>query len=616
MAIIPENNEPKPLRIGNFYGLNLPKSGDTQIALGESGNMNNCYITKDHDLSKANGYLQMMTQVADKRIQGMWHGDIGGTNYFIFAINGKLYKFNSGFWLTQFDGTDVWSTVTTEIGSITDAPTQFFAFSDKLYILTGSEYKSYDGTALADVAGYVPKLRIGCAPLTGVGTDFEEINVLTGKKHQTYNSDGTSVYQLAETAVDSVDSVYVDGVLKTVTTHYTVNLTTGKITFTSGNIPATGGLDNVDIYWTKGSGNRDVVIKNRFAFLFGLAADTRVFLYGHTDNQNVRVFSSLAAGVPSAEYFTEAAAEEIGSASTPITGMARQQNIMLVFKTNETYYSYYDSVNLDGIDIVTFPTPIINSTRGNVAIGQAQVLMNDPFTIDRQLIKWYPTSEKNERNMKDMGRRIQKDLDTLDLSDCIMIDKENSSELWIANGKKVWVYRYDIEGANKEDGVFSRMVFPDTITSFVAIGNDLFFGTDAGYIMKINETYLTYNGTTIDSHWEMNMYDWGAPFIKKTLKKAWITLAAQPKVSVDIQYATDRNAYSTPITISYETITFGDTHFDNFTFYTNYNPQTKYVRLKAKKWKILKIILDNESATDTFVVLELNIKAEYGGESK
>lgn len=615
MARITASVKPRPLTIKNFFGLNMPKAGDTQIELGESGNMKNCYITNEYDLSKIYGYLQMTTQVANKRVQGMWHGDIGGTNYFIFAINGKLYKFDQDFWLTQFTGTDVWSDVTTEIGSLTDAPTEFIPFGGKLYIINGYEYKSYDGTTYQDVAGYVPKIRIGCKPSTGTGTDFEEINVLTGKKHITYNADGTATYQLPETSLTSVDSVYVSGVLKTVTTHYTVNLTTGVVTFTVGNFPATG-LDNVDIYWTKGTGNRDVVVKNRFGFLFGLAADTRVFLYGHTDNQNVRVYSSLANGVPSAEYFTEAAAEEIGSSSFPITGMARQQNIMLVFKSNETYYSYYDSVNLDGVDVVTFPTPIINDSRGNVAIGQARVLDNDPFTIDSQLIKWYPTQNKDERNMKDVGSRIQKDLDQYDLTDCLTIDKESSSEMFISNGKRVWIYKYDLQSPRKEQGVFSRLILEDEPSCWLEIGNDLFFGTADGRIMRMSDDYLTFNSKAIDSHWEMNMYDFGTAYLKKTLNKSWLTMAAQPKARVDIQYATDKNAYSTPKTITYQVSTFDDVDFGNFTFLTNYNPQTFYLRLKAKKFAFLKLILDNTSATETFVILELNLLAEYGSEIK
>ena len=244
----------------------------------------------------------------------------------------------------------------------------------------------------------------------------------------------------------------------------------GTVTFTAGNFPATG-LDNVEIYYTKGTGTRDTVVKNRYAFLFGTAADTRVFMYGNPTSQNVRINSSLADGVPSAEYFTSTNIDQIGSSAYPITSMERQQSIMLIHKTNETYYSYYDSVDLDGVTTVTFPTPIINDSRGNVPMGQGQVLNNDPFTIDTQLIKWTPTQTKDERNMSDMGERIQKDLDLLDLTKTLTIDKQNSSEMWISNGKKVWIYKYDLRYADVNGktnyGTFSRLLFNDEPTCWL-----------------------------------------------------------------------------------------------------------------------------------------------------
>ena len=613
MARIQQISEIKPFIIDNFLGLNLPKAGDTQIYPGESGSMINCYITKDYDLSKMYGYKQLMTQIADKSVQGMWYGNIGTTKYFIYAINGKLYKVDSLLW-EDFSGTDVWSSVSTEIGSLTDAPTQFFGFDNKLYIINGSEYKSYDGTTLTDVAGYIPKIIIGAKPSTGAGTEFEGLNLLTGKKRLTYNGDGTTTYQLPETAITSVDEVYINGVLQTLTTHYTVNTSTGVVTFVSA--PSTG-LDNVEMRYTKGTGNRNDVIKNRFAFLFGIAKDTRVFLYGNKDAQNVRINSSLADGVPSVEYFTSANIDPIGSSSTPVTGMERHHNIILIHKPNETYYSYYDSVNLDGVDFVTFPTSIINDSRGNVATGQGRVLNNDPFTIDRQFIKWYPSDIKDERNMVDMGRRIQKDLDSIDLSKCLAIDKEKSSELFISNGKRIWIYNYGLfHPKTKEQGIFSRALFLHEPTCWLEIDGDIWFGTTDGYIMKLSEDYITYNGSAIVSHWEMNMFDFGASWLNKTLNKGWITLSAQPKARVDIQYVTDKNAYSTPYEITYQLTTFDDVDFANFTFLTNYNPQTFYVRLKAKKFAYLKLVIDNNSLTETFAVLGLTLKAEYGNEKK
>ena len=616
MANLVEVKEPKPVVINSFLGLNLPQGGDTQIYLGESGNMYNCVINDNYALQKAPGHLQLMTAVsATHRIQGMWYGSIDGTNYFIFATNGKVYKVDDQLW-EDFDGTETWSDVTTELGSLTDAPTSFFQFSDKLYMLNGTEYKYYDGSTFDDVAGYRPKTVIGATPATGAGTEFELANLLTGEKRMTFNGDGTDEYQLEETGIDSVDAVYVDGNLKTVTTHYTVNLATGIVTFTAGHFPAVG-LDNVEIYWTKGTGTRSDVVKNRFAFLFGLAADTRVFMYGNEDSQNTRINSALADGVPSAEYFTSANIDNIGSTETPVTSMERSQSIMLVHKTDKTYYSYYDSVDLDGVTTVTFPTPLINGTRGNVAFGQGQVIENYPVTIDKQLIKWTPTQNKDERNMQDIGARIQRDLDGYDLEDCLMIDKENSSELYISNGKRVWIYKYDLKNPDtKEKGIFSKLVLEDEPTCWLQIGEDLWFGTTTGKIMKLSTDYLSFNGTAIDSHWEMNMYDFGANWIKKTLNKAWITIAGLPKSEFDIEYVTEKSATGTTKTIEYDLVTFDDVDFGDFTFYTNYNPQTFYIRLKAKKFAYMKVVIDHSSATKTFKALRLVLQAEYGGQIK
>jgi len=603
------SNRLTPLTIKKFLGLNIAKSGDTQLLIGESGNMDNCYITKDYGLSKIMGYLQLMTLDTTNNIQGMWYGNIGGTYYFLYAENGHVYRFTDNYWVDD----TTWGTYTAariDLGTLTDAKTNFFAFGGNVYIQNGYEYKKWNGTgSITDVAGYIPKIRIACAPLTGAGTEYEQVNVLTGKKRLTYKADGTAIYTLPETSIGSVDSVYVLGVLQTLTTQYTVVTATGKVTFTAGNIPvASITEDEVEIYYTKGVGSRDYVLQNRHSILFGEATDTRVFLYAHRTTLNQRIFSLLADGIPSAEYFTEASIDLIGSAAFSITSMERQQSIMLIHKQNETYYSYYDVVNLDGIDVVNFPAPIINNSRGNVAFGQGQVLNNDPFTIDTTLIKWVATTVKDERNMKEMGIRIQRDLNEYDLSDAITVDWQERFEMWIAIGKKVWVYNYNLD-------LFYRLDLEDTVTSFIVIDGDLYFGT-VGKIMKFSDKYLTFNAKAIDSHWEANMYNFGADYLTKTLNNSWITLSAQSKVSVDLKYITDRDSNPTVETKTYEIITFDDIDFGNFSFATNFNPQPFRIRLKSKKFVYLKLVLDNIALDTTFTVLGFTMQVEYGGNVK
>jgi hypothetical protein len=598
----------KPITVTKFLGLNIPRSGDTELQPGESANMTNCYINKDYNLTKTMGYLQMITQVNNSNIQGMWYGNVNGTYYFLFACNGHIYKFDNDYWKDDTIWGN-WDNFTTSLGTLTDAKTTFFGFGGNVYILNGYEYKKWTGTGnIADVAGYVPKIRIGCKPVNGAGTEFETLNLLTGSKRLTYKADSTTVYKLPETSVDSVDKVYVNGVLQTVTTHYTVNLSTGTVTFVSAPTPVAD-EDEVEIYYTKGSGTRDTIVKNRFAFIFSQAVESRIFLYGHTTTTNQRVFSSLADGIPSAEYFGSAAVDLIGSNSYKITGMNQQQEAIITF-TNQpaTYSATYDvsSVDLDGLSIVSFPTTQINETRGNIAEGQTQVLHNDPYSLDTTLIKWYPTQNKDERNMQEMGIRIQRDLELFDLSKAITVEFQSKFELWIAINKNIWIYNYKLD-------VFSKLEIEHTPTCFLVIDRELYFGTTTGQIMKFNDKYLTFNGTTIYAHWESNMYNFGADYLTKSLKRAHITLAPQAKTDIDVNFSTDLDKTYTAQSISREITVLEDVNFGDYSFQLGVNPKPYAIRIKADKFTYLKLILENNKPDSTFTILNYSMITEYGG---
>lgn len=228
-------------RLDNFLGLRENNSGDLTLQKGELAKCTNCRITDNLKIEKREGYIESFATGSGGAIRGMWYGKVAGSNKFIFARDSKIYDGNLS------------TGVATEIGTLTDARAFFFGFSDKVYVLNGHEYKVWSGTGtFAPVKdnAYIPLVAINTPPAGG-GTVFEEINVLTGKKHQQFDGDGASAtYQLAETALDSIDSVYVDGTLKTLTTDYTVNLTNGTV---APVVPAnfTLGVNNVDIYWTK-----------------------------------------------------------------------------------------------------------------------------------------------------------------------------------------------------------------------------------------------------------------------------------------------------------------------------------------------------------------------------
>ena len=151
----------QPVKIEKFLGLNISNTGDTQIQLGESGNMDNFYITNDNKLRKMHGYKSFYD--FEHPIRGMYSTNLGGTEYLLVATNGKLYYFLE----SELDDESNWDELEpTLIGNIYDRETTFFTFDKKVYILCG-KYMSWDGTTLKEVEGYTPLVFINTPPAGG-----------------------------------------------------------------------------------------------------------------------------------------------------------------------------------------------------------------------------------------------------------------------------------------------------------------------------------------------------------------------------------------------------------------------------------------------------------------
>lgn len=578
--------------IDNFLGLRLDSTGGLNIQVGELSKCTNCKITENYKLRKREGYLQAFATGSGGAIKGIWYGKLAGNYKFVFARDGHVYSGNLS------------TGVATDLGTLTDATTLFFAFNDKLYIQNGTEYKYWTGTgSIADVAGYIPKVAIATPPAGG-GTAFEDINTLTGEKRQTFNGDGASAYyQLAETSITSVDEVYVGGVLKTVTTHYTVNTTTGGVTFTGGNIPASG-EDNVEIYWTKGTGTRSTVTAHKQSVLFGGANDSRVFMWGV---ENKVIYSALADGVPSAEYFPENNYLLVGSDEYNVTHLSKQYDRLIIHKERDTHYCVYD---LDATTGATFPTYPLNDSVGNIAFGQGQNILNNPFIITLQgVFQFTATNVRDEKNVQFLSERVQTDLDTLDLSTALTFDFESKFEYWLCVGTNAYIYNY-------KNDTWYKYELADIPSVFYEVDGVGYFGTSTGKIMKFDDDTLTDNGTTITAQWETGFLAFEANYIRKFLNFAWIGMQPEGRSKCDVSWQSDNGSSSSDYEISYNLLDFGNVDFSDFSFTTNYNPQPFRLKLKVKKFTFLKIIGENASDNESMTILNITLPVEYGGFSK
>lgn len=583
MALIRSSSSSTPISIDKFLGLNMNETGDTQLQLGESGNMVNFRITKNYKLEKMYGYKEIYA--VNGKIRAQWKGKLGDKEVHIFVAGGKVYNGNE------------------EIGTITDNITSIFEFNQKLYFLNGFEYKVYDGTELKEVEGYIPLIKISTTP-DGTGTDYEPVNLLTGKKRQTFSADGVAKkFVLLESNVTSIDSIKVNGV----ETEATKDLANGKVTFAN---VVEKGVDNVEIQWTKGTGEREHIVKNLYFQKYGLANDTRVLLYGNVEEKNRTYFSDLGNEVANVEYFPGNNFIDVGSSNTAITDMNRQYDRLIISKENETYYASYDTItDTTRAEIITFPVYPLNSAHGMVACGQGQLLDNYVTTIDSSIVMWTNTNTKDERNVEIISQKIQEWLNSKDLSKAITLDYQEDKEYWLAIGNEIMIYNYG-------NGTFYLIKIGANITSLISSEGIIYLGTENGQIMQFGKELMTYNGEAIDAVWNSGYHDLGAEQVRKTMRMLWLTLKSHSKTSLDINYITDRNSGTNAKNISNRCIDYSNWNYADMTYNTQRSVKPYRIKLKAKKFAFLKLVISNNKIDEQLTINSLVIKSNYGGEVK
>jgi len=412
-----------PTEIKRFLGVNENNDGEYGLKLGEASKQIGWRITSGMQLKRMEGYKTLFTGLIGK-VQGFFYGKLNNAFFFLFANNGHLYSGN----LT--------TGIKTDLGTLTDAPTYFQEFGNKVYILNGYEYKSFDGTTLATVAGYRPLIAITTPP-GGGGTLYEQVNVLNGMKHQTFSPSGTlTAYKLAEDTLTSVDFVKVNGVLKTVTTDYTVDPSTGTVTFIVA--PPLLIPNNVDIGWTKGTGQRSLIENCRFAMDYSGQTDSRLFLWGNTTLKNRRFWSGLADSVPSAEYFEANSYDDLGTGQYAITDIVKMGDIQKIYFEESAMYSYYSTLT-DALGVVRadFPVFELSDEVGNVAFNQVQIIQDKPMTLFNGVYAWENSNVRYQYIHNLISQRVQDSLDLVDLSTAVTYNWQEMKEYWLCIGSTV-----------------------------------------------------------------------------------------------------------------------------------------------------------------------------------
>jgi len=250
----------------------------------------------------------------DNTVYGIFFYEFGNTEMQLVHCGTTLYKVVDGVKTVLYNG-------------LNPVRSNSFIYNNIWYFKDGINYLQYDGKTIGEVTGYAPTTSIGRKPAGG-GTVYEDVNMLTGIRVNTFLADGESTeFYLDAKGIDtdfqpivSVNDVVLD------VTAYTVDTTNGKIIFnTAPAAPLTDGQDNVSVKFRKTvAGYRNRINNCTLLQVF----DNRVFFSGNKDYPNVVWHCSLndPTYCSDLDYYNE------GLDLARVTGLVAGNNALWVFK--------------------------------------------------------------------------------------------------------------------------------------------------------------------------------------------------------------------------------------------------------------------------------------------
>jgi hypothetical protein len=538
----------------------------------------------------------------NQKVAGLWAGNVKGKEYLVGAADGKLWKLHDGAWKRE------------AIGDLdTTEPVFFFGYSEKLYIMAKGQYKEWDGETLQDVDGYRPIVTITVVP-SGGGTTYEQVNKLNGKRRCWFSPDGTATtFTLPEKDLKSVDWVKnkaAENEPEIEKSKYTVDLEKGTVTFSTA---PEKGINTIEIAWEVKKNFRDKALAMKYAETFNGANDNRVFLYG--DGTNEAYYSGLDNdGKPRADYFPDMNVLKVGDANTPITALIRHYSRLIVYKSTSTYSVQYGVTTMvDNTTAATFYATPVNRAIGNVAPGQAQLVLNSPRTLfGHDLYEWKNSSSYSanmtidERQARRISDRIMGTLAGFDLEHCRCWDDNDNQEYYIINtDNRALVHNY------AADAWYCYTAFD--VTCFVNFRGKLYSGDSKGRLNLIAYTNRTDNGEKIESYWESGAESFSQDFMRKYSAMLWVGIKPETHGEVYVTVQTDRkSAYTNKVVVS-SLISFSGADFRKWSFNPNRKPHMKRLKIKAKKFVFYKLIFRTESINTTVTILSADMRVRFTG---
>lgn len=596
-------NTTRTLTYADFSGgLNL-RDNASLIAPKQTPECQNVRV-RDGTVNKRPGYKRLFaTSLGTGKINGIFeYKKANGTTYRLVAWGTNLY--------TQ-SGTA--QPVSIKSG-LANAKAYFFVLNDICFMKNGTNFVSYDGTTCADVAttAYIPTVLIGRSP-TGspnAGTAKDSFNLLSAGFKISFSADGTTAYTLPYTNLDAtLLTAVVNGVNKAETTDFTVNRTTGVVTF---NIAPTAGTDNVIITAYKASLTHPEHINNcTVAEVYGGKTSATVFVSGNPNFPDQVWHSRLYGSNYSADYWPDDAWQKVPG---NVAGLAHIYDLLYVSHSNGHGYLSY----VDGATYPIFPYADINMEKGSDVPGSIQEVDNSVIcaSTNNGVLQVLSNTTLNNRlavleisDLIDKAGVERQDLGLLrqtNLTTAISYNFDGYYGLCVNNVCYVWDYK------------LNAWLYDTNIPAscFAVIDNTLCFGSNtAGLVYQFDPLIANDDGVAIEAWYDTREESAGTPTRIKVINRIDLTAKPLNRASVDVLFLSRQSNGETTLQMQTSSFSFVNFNFVNFTFNTSFFPVVKRKRM-SKRANYFQFRFRNNTLDEGMSVVSLKIEFDQGTEMR
>lgn len=431
------------------------------------------------------------------------------------------------------------STKTTLYTGLQETASDSFIYENIWYFKDGKHYLQYDGSTIKEVEGYVPTTSIGRKP-SGGGTIYEDVNMLTGRRINTFLADGVSfdyVLDAMNLDTDFKPVVKVDGV---VVNDYTVDYAKGKIAFKSLPLaPNTDGQDNVSVEFRKTIPNyRNSILNCTLLQVF----DNRVFFSGNKDYPNVVWHCSLndPTYVSDLDYYRE------GMDSAQIKGLVAGNNALWVFRepSEANTNVFYHTPTIDEQYGKIYPSSHSSVTIG--CTGKAVNFNDDIVFFSERGMEGISGDITTEQSVAHRSSLVDRKLIAeSDYEKMILAEWEGYLLVFVGNKVYLADSRTSFTNENHIEYEWFYWQLEKKISSAKVNGGVLYLGTEDGVYT------LTDNTCDVESYWVTPKDKFKYPHMRKTTNKKGCVAEATGDITV---YAkTDKTDFE--LIGSYEDVT-------------------------------------------------------------